>query len=840
MIQVKSSSRINDNQSRQSIPEMIITDDHVEVSMMQLDSCVLNVSSIKEEILACKLFKTPKINLQYRKYGGNIYMIGYIFLHTIQLNVNIEIVQDDKSNYLSRWISIYDNVFQEIISIRSEDASVNHLKYQLPENICLIPNKSILLQHPHQFLNTLRKHTLLLIDCIGIKFPVEKQNLSLLNSFVFNSCIFPIGDRHPTKIINHEVNENEIISFISNVPNSNLIQKCIKCRIDWSFNIYLSDRPQNHVIFISNLDSGQHFPNYYSSSFVKDRLLNHLKVVKSAIYKYQFGIFSGNTFKFKILNGNEISGEILYYYNNTLHYRNAPENKVKSISIFQKLRLERHLDIFSGSGVTLEKKVSFFRIFSRSLMIQPRVEVRCFHSKMTKALFKYFTYLYNNYTLRIPIKKMEINTDYFKKLTKKISHRLLYCKTLKESFILEEILTILFNGYNEQNSIISKSASKEIFSALLERKNWQEFDNVICKPANTTLRGLGYNFIDKEIDHFIFNFLQFEDQITNEPVEENPKPLKKVFKEFIFEVVERVFFPQLILDILVHFENNTLENSLHDWDTVNVLDKYQFKIKSKRLLTNTLENFLMVARANLMERHGVVNFPQEFHGNHSLRVRERDNRIRSTLIEWIECLVTYYTNDSIKLSNSSRKMFLFLFHYVEYYQNEYNINLSKLLYYALMKYNFNQLPELGGGIKILKEIAKQSTAQFITKLHTSSNGKSSNYFIWINIYERKVEYTCKEHELISGAVNRHNLINEVYLRAIEKLPTIIKKYYIPDLNDDDIKVKEYLKDNGILLNNQFLTDVFENRKIYRHHRKDIDHCFINWNLKQCQGLGFRV
>ena len=449
---------------------------------------------------------------------------------------------------------------------------------------------------------------------------------------------------------------------------------------------------------------------------------------------------------------------------------------------------------------------------------------------MCTSIFKYFNYLYKNFT-RIPIIKEPKQENYFKLLIRKISHRLLYTRSLKESTVLEEVLSILYNGYNETNSILRKAFIKNLFSILLEEQDMAKFDEIIkTTPTVLMLKEMGYHFLEKEIDAFIYNFLILEDELKQLENEKDCKKLqKRLFKSFIQDILDCVFFPQLFLDILLVFETDEASGSLHDWETIIILDKYQFKIKSKRLLKNTLESFVAVASADLIEQNGFVKFPSEFYGNHSIRVRERNNHIRVSLINWLECLITYYTSDDVKIINASRKMLLFIFNYIECNQTYIHLNILNLLYNSLSKFSFNQLPEIGGGLNISSE---SNSSRFLTRLHTSSNGKISNYFIWIRIYEKIIDENYRAKLANTVSLIRSKQLHEVYLQALIKIPTIIKKHYTPVLDDHDFKIKQYLQENDFKFNNQFLADVFENRRIYKIHQQRIDGFMIKWNTEQ--------
>lgn len=399
---------------------------------------------------------------------------------------------------------------------------------------------------------------------------------------------------------------------------------------------------------------------------------------------------------------------------------------------------------------------------------------------------------------------------------------------MKIAIILEEILYVFFNGYNSNHSILSKGFADEFFYNILQLENENFIETVKLTDIRLQLKSIGCDFKDKEIDTFIyciliivekFNLSKTEtsdEENSTEQSKDKEKELLKVFKK----IVKDVLLIQFFTDLLMYFESSP-DSMLHDWTERYIEAEFMFKIKQRQLMKNDTDDFIDVIQMNVQTDSGEFEFPRFFVGDHTIRLRERNNKIKITLTEWITNLVNFFndpSNDQCIIS--SRKMFLLLQAFIQYYN--ININMYTLLEKILNKYNIEQLPEIGINTNTGKK-------QFVTRIHTSYKNTSGNYFMWIRIKNQKDMTDDKLSNLNIFIQKKNSEICDQYLSCIQNLPETVQTY-IPSLTQQSKDLFTYLEyEKKFKFTNLFVKSISFNRSLYIKYKKMIDAYLSSWS-----------
>ena len=780
---------------------------NILTSRAQLDSLMLEISRfIVNDYMQMKLYKSPK-KIFSDKYFETI---GIINIYNIEFYLLIDMKEQFWWNIIDefRGLLYHHSVYQQESEYKT--THINHLKYQFVNYHQNMSNQSLYLENCQIFVNFLAQNCSVFFHCKGCKFPVE--NMESIN--LFNSLLKKIGKYHSMN------------------------------RVDWSYNYFLNECNDNNLLFMKKINK-RNFMDQLLPSNVQNEYLKIVKVKKIETYRYHYGIISSRTYKFKIWDPVDETkvAEVLFYYNNTVTYRNAPENKSKSISFLDKLQLFKYRSIFLNYPVSLRDKLKFYKEHSLATeIIIPRVEVRCFDYRCTEDTFLYFDILYKKQDMEITKVPRSHVLKKFNSLVIFLIHSLRNCDELRDCVIYEELLNILFNGFNLNTSFLKTAFVKEVFLGLQSSQIDRVHVNYLCRQSiRSQMSSLGMNFMEKEIEVLMFNLLliveDYQLELANSPqndssdqndfqsfttVDADDSALSsnlENFKKVMQGIIQYVIFYQLVIDILILFGDDTISKR-SDWLNMEI-GKYQFKLKQKVLMENTVEELIELFQKDLPVQNGTFVFPEFLNGSHTFRQRERNHSTRITVKKWLSNLFIFFNDENnISCCASSRKMFLILQNFCIHYKIDFNFHT--LFAKVISKYSMVQLPELG-----IVTCNSNSNTQFVSKIHTSKNNEIANYWVWVQVKSVEEFIILEEDFSKINLRNQVPTINQFYSRCLEKLPPSVK-FYSPSAEIDNKTLFQQLNILWLKSVNQFQSCVSVNRDIYTRNRKNIDKFVESW------------
>src|SRR3990167_968947 len=433
----------------------------IKKSNAQLDSLVLELNDSFEckDYMRLKLFKLPKKNLSINE--TSLQTIGLFNTHHMEFSIVLNIkhqawwsIIEEFKGYLN-----HNSIFTQY---KNKSVEINQLRYQFAHYHQLMTNQSLFLENCQLFIQFLAQNFTVFFYCKGIKYPIEKiTDMAKLNALFKTSGKQSDGNR-----------------------------------IDWSFNYFLDECSEKNVIFFGKVLK-DNFPCNLLSNTFKSQYMNNLKLKKTEVFKYQFSIASSRTYKFRIFDKIDTSKvcEILFYYHNSSVFRNAAENRIKSVSWYEKLHLSKFRNLFINNSITLNDKLIYYESQSHSIdFLVPRVEVRCFNYQCVDEIFLYFEYLYNNELENVKKTSRKAFTIKFVSVIKFIVRAIRNCYDLKCCIILEEVLYIIFNGYHQSSSFLKPKFVKNLIKIIMEDLEREKTMQLCAREISYQMCSVGLHF----------------------------------------------------------------------------------------------------------------------------------------------------------------------------------------------------------------------------------------------------------------------------------------------------------------------------------------------------------
>ena len=768
----------------------------IQVGSMQVDSLLMQVKNFANvsQNVNLKLYRNPKINVTIK--DKSLYTIGIVDYNHINFFLLTELGGD-------LWWSAYENLkailYHRNIFRLCKDSSrnINHVRFQLGDYRNSMAVESINIENSQVFLHVLSEYTPTFFYSKGGKLNVPFRK--------------------------------DILEFNSMVQKYS--QQTSDFRVDWSFNFFQNDLSERRTLFLTKIDE-QAFPCCLKPTFSDCDYLKNLRLQSIDKFKYQFGFFSGRTFKFKLLDIDEKVkvSEILFYYHNTINFRNSKFNKVKSTCILYKWGMEKFRPIFCGNAINFKERVDFMADhLSSNEYITPRVEVRCFDHRVVEKIFIYYTHLYDKNAELTNIEQADRNVycQQFNSIIRYLTKSLKYTNIVKHAVILEEVLHILLNGYNPRYSILKSTYLDKIMKTLLSPTG-TEISISTEGSINSQLNTIGMNFMEKEIDQFIFNLFRIMEDysvLLNEFMKDNTNGLSgefldklKKLKKLLKSIINYVLFYQLIIDILMEFDEDP-SSARMEWVEMKV-DGYEFLLKQRCLMGNFVEDFINLIQSDLPVVDGNYSLPKYLKSQHTIRKRERQYKIRVSIQEWLHNIILLYNDQRNPYNGSSRKMFLILQSFLQYYKVQFSF--QKLFESVLERYRMVQLPEIG-----VVTVNINSYKQFVSKFHTSNNQVQNNYFIWVMIKQNDEVIEDNLLAMEKKLLLRGSNICKFLIKCTEKLPSIVSTF-VPSLEDNNLQVFAQLDDSKFTYSPIFKTYMCQNRNVYLKYRKLVDRYIKRW------------
>lgn len=588
----------------------------IEPNFIEIDSIHLVLKYIQLHELECNLslYTEPKFFNVGKKKGKKIGWIQFI-KYGFQCNIIV-------FNCNHSWNNIYEN-------------SVNTLPISLKKFFFPILPKNV--------------------DKIVYYNKTEALLQNIILSFDNDIILFGKG-------LKCGLYKNNIIPMINSIfhlkPDS-IIEKEHQMRIDFAKIFF--DYPN----FYFNIDSCKNYIEKYNGIIIDSwRLFNN-----------QFGEFSSIIANLR-KDGVRLC-ELTFYYHNSLMYR----------SFFQENR--RTIPIALGKGVS---KLCGFSYLSKYDFIEslikynkdalkfgliPRIELRVFNFYELNFAFQLFCDAIQN--INSILEPIDENNVFFNKEVNLYMINLYKSNNvLNDQILLEELIRIYFVGVdsNDSNNFIKSSVTNQLFKEIIcffkvnhkieEITSEGEFSepamvNIVYIPINENIFTIDgdtsdnlqirriYNCLCKNKQ--IFTLIQFIIKHSN-----NKGPI------FITtEVIGKLFFKQLILD-LVHISKTNVLNTF-TYDTILVANEQEdneklYLIKYDGIIKDYQTNDSFFKEIYKFLRLGKIPPETLFGSNHSIRTRNRKYNTSYSIMDYTYNLIETFLlfPDSDNIGNETDKI----------------------------------------------------------------------------------------------------------------------------------------------------------------------------------------